>query len=65
MANFIPVTRSLAATLIPELEYFLRDLSHAFFHRYALYVGKMFIHLFHMNHEQSADNIGVGWKLDS
>ena len=40
MANFTPVTRALAAPLIPELEYFLRDLSHASFHRYAPFVDK-------------------------
>ena len=73
MADFISVTRALAALLIPELEYLLHDLSHASFHRYAPFVDRMFLpghytpflHLFHTNHEQPADNIGVGWKLAS
>ena len=51
LANFTPVTRALVAPLIPELEYFLRDLSHAFFHRYAPFVGGILLHLLQTNHE--------------
>ena len=50
-ANFTPVTRALVALLIPELQYFLRNLSHASFHRYMQFVGRMLLHLLHANRE--------------